>query len=122
MPDAVRCDCGYEFVSRTLKDSYLPVANKAKPNHRQAARQYAISCGIATVAEIVLETTGISKGTFTPGLRIAVAVRIVIFRMLPGIAAHDSAFLLLFVVFVANTALYGFVLLGAWRALKSLFS
>ena len=118
-PDgAVRCDCGYDFVSRTLKDSYLPVVNKAKPNRRQSARQYAISCGIATLAEIVLlETRGIGEATFTPGLRFAVAV-----RMLPGVGAHDSAFLLLWVItFVTNAALYGFVVFGAWRALKSLF-
>ena len=81
-------------MSRTLKDSYLPVVNKAKPNRRQSARQYAISCGIATLAEIVLlETRGIGEATFTPGLRFAVAV-----RMLPGVGAHDSAFLLLWVI------------------------
>src|SRR5213594_3383201 len=114
---AVRCDCGYDFVSRTLKDSYLPVINKAKPNRRQSARQYAICCGIATLVEIVLlEIRGIGEPTFTPGLRFAVAV-----RMLPGVRALDSAFLLLWVIaFVTNTALYGFVVFGAWRALKSL--
>jgi|SRR5437899_681116 len=115
-PDgAVRCDCGYDFVSRTLKDSYLPVVNQAKPNRRQSARQYAISCGIATLAEIVLlETPGIGEATFTPGFVVAA-------RMLPHVGAHDSAFLLLWVIaFLTNAAFYGFVVFGAWRALKSL--
>jgi len=28
--DAIRCDCGYDFESATLKDSYLPVGSRNK--------------------------------------------------------------------------------------------
>ena len=112
-PDgAVRCDCGYDFATQTLKDSYLPIADR-KTHRRQLTREYAICCGIATLISVTLSAIPGGEAIINAGFFLAA-------KIVPGVGAHDQAFLLVWIVaFLINAAVYGFVVFGAWRGLKS---
>ncbi len=111
--DAIRCDCGYDFESATLKDSYLPVGSRNK-RRRSWGREYAISCGIATLASMVFSVIPGGQAMISPGFLVAT-------KIFPGVGAHDMGFMpVLIIAFLINGAVLGFVVFAGWRGLRSL--
>jgi len=52
-PDtAMRCDCGYDFATRTMQAPYL--VKPAAPASDNWVRQYAVACGVALGSEVLL--------------------------------------------------------------------
>jgi len=52
-PDtAMRCDCGYDFATQTVRESYL--VKKAMPASDNWVRQHAIACGVVLGIEVLL--------------------------------------------------------------------
>ena len=52
-PDtAMRCDCGYDFPTHTVRAPYL--VKPAKPASNRLVRQYVIACGVALAIEVLL--------------------------------------------------------------------
>lgn len=52
-PDtAMRCDCGYDFATRTMQASYL--VKPATPVSDKWVRQYAVACGVVLGIQVLL--------------------------------------------------------------------
>jgi hypothetical protein len=52
-PDtAMRCDCGYDFATQTVRASYL--VKPAVPTSDKWVRQYALACGVTFGFEVLL--------------------------------------------------------------------
>jgi hypothetical protein len=113
---AVRCDCGHELTSHTLKDSRLPIPRR-KAGPRQLAQEYAVCCGIGAIILLILSAlpTNAGETLFTTCLVVAA-------RIIPGGSrlGREDIVLLWPIAFVMNAAVYGFVIFCTWRALKSL--
>src|SRR5437763_220882 len=53
-PNAIRCDCGYDFATHTAEQPPPLTMPKKKLNRRELARQYALSCGIGLLVMLFL--------------------------------------------------------------------
>jgi K+-sensing histidine kinase KdpD len=58
-PNAVRCDCGYDFVARTIAEQYNLDNKRTKNRWRRSVTQYMLSCFIGTVCVLALLWLGL---------------------------------------------------------------
>ena len=87
---AVRCDCGYDFASRALMDSYLQIG-KGETRLSHLARECVICCGIGALIFVVLSLFPAGETMFKSAIFVAA-------KIFPNVGLHDPAFLLLWVI------------------------
>ena len=117
-PDtAMRCDCGYDFATRTMQASY--VVKHAAPASDRWVRQYAIACAVVLGIQVLLLMMrppfdeqpflhNVLAYPLGPGLFVASLLS------LEGVDASSVAVWLVFGLGI-NAMLYGAPLLLCWR-------
>lgn len=58
--EAVRCDCGYDFITKAMKGSYLVAHSVEKQGGPERARETAVRGRIRTAVTVLLLSAGIS--------------------------------------------------------------
>jgi hypothetical protein len=85
-----------------------------KKGRRAWGREYAISCGIATLVSIALSVIPGGQAIISPGFLVAAEI-------FPGVGAHDMGFMPVWgVAFLINGAVLGFVVFAGWRGLRAI--
>jgi hypothetical protein len=117
-PDtAMRCDCGYDFATHTMRTPYL--VKPAMPASDTWVRQYAIACGVVLGIEVLLLMMrppfddepflhNLLGYPLRPGLFVASLLS------LEGVDLSSVAVWLVFALGL-NAMLYGALLLLCWR-------